>query len=211
MPAVRGQVTLGTAMPALDASKTSSTLLHAVALVPMDQAAWSRFVDRYRPKIANWARHWGLQDADVEDVTQAVLAELAGRLRRFQYDPARSFRGFLKKLVRDAHLDALSARRRTVGGGGESLQLTAGLEARDDLVGRLEAEFDLELLEEAQRRVRERVEPQTWNAFFLTAVQGRPAPEAASALGMRVGTVYQAKSSIIAMLRDEVRKLDSGS
>jgi len=198
-------------MHALDASNTSPTLLHEVAAVPMDQEAWGRFVNRYRPKISRWVRHWGLQDADIEDVTQSVLTELAARLRRFQYDPARSFRGFLKKLVRDAHLDALSARRRMVGGGSETLRLMVGLEARDDLVRRLEDEFDLELLEEAQRRVRQRVEPQTWDAFFLTAVQGRAATEVANQLGMRVGTVYQAKCSIIAMIRDKVRELDSDS
>ena len=38
-------------------------------------------------KIYSWCRAWRLQDADAQDVTQAVLAKLAVRLRRFAYDP----------------------------------------------------------------------------------------------------------------------------
>jgi len=46
------------------------------------------------------------------------------------------------------------------------------VEAREDLLKRLEEEFDRELLEEAMARVRLRVAPQTWQAFHLTAVEG---------------------------------------
>ena len=46
------------------------------------------------------------------------------------------------------------------------------IEARDDLVRRLDGEFDMELLEEAGRRVRAAVAPRTWEAYRLTAVEG---------------------------------------
>src|SRR5207253_5992329 len=92
---------LSTVMPSRDDSKTSPTLLGRVALVPLDQAAWDEFVDRYGSKIVNWCRAWRLQSADVQDVSQTVLMRLARRLREFQYDPSRSFRGFLKKMVKD--------------------------------------------------------------------------------------------------------------
>jgi len=44
----------------------------------------------------------------------------------------------------------------------------------------------------------------------MTARQGCPAPDDAVRLGMRVGTVYQAKSSVTRMLQEEVRKLEAG-
>ena len=56
----------------------------------------------------------------------------------------------------------------------------------------------------------ERVAPKTWEAYDLTARQGCPAPDVAVRLGMRVGTVYQAKSSVTRMLQEEVRKLEAG-
>ena len=88
--------------------------------------------------------------------------------------------------------------------------MLSSLEAREDLVARLEAEFDLELLEAATKVVVGRVAPNTWEAYDQTARQGCPAPEVAVRLGMRLGTVYQAKSSVARMLQEEVRKLEAG-
>lgn len=196
-------------MPARDDSQTSSTLLGRLATFPPDQAAWNEFVDRYGPRIVRWCCARGLQDADAVDVTQSVLTTLSVRLRRFAYDPARSFRGFLRKVVKDALHDALSACGRTAAtGGSEIFKLLARAEARDDLAHRLEEEFDLELLEAATQIVRQRVAPKTWEAYHLTAHEGRPTPEAAAALGMKVGAVYQAKSSVMQMLQEEVRRLE---
>jgi RNA polymerase sigma-70 factor (ECF subfamily) len=203
--------TLDIAMAAHQDSKTSFTLLQRLALVPMDQEAWGRFVDRYAPKIIKWCRAWGLQKADVEDVSQSVLMELASRLRRFQYDPGRSFRGFLKKVVRDALIDSHSARVLVGVGGTDHLGLLGNVQASDDLVRRLENEFDLELFDEAKRQVRQRVQPRTWEAFFLTTIEGRPSQEVAGLLEMRVGSVYQDKYAVTAMLQEEVRRLESST
>jgi DNA-directed RNA polymerase specialized sigma24 family protein len=90
-------------MPYRDDS-TSSTLLGQLAVSPPDEAAWSQFVDRYGPRIFQWCRAWELQEADILDVSQAVLTKLSVRLRHFDYDPSRSFRGWLRALVRSNEL-----------------------------------------------------------------------------------------------------------
>ena len=68
---------------------TRASLLVRLRDDPGDQAAWALFVRRYGPMVGGWCRHWGLQPADADDVTQVVLLKLAGRLRGFTYDPAR--------------------------------------------------------------------------------------------------------------------------
>ena len=85
--------------------------------------------------------------------------------------------------------------------------MLSSLEAREDLVARLEEEFDLELLEAATKVVVGRVAPKTWEAYDLTARKGCPAPEVAVRLGMRLGTVYQAKSSVCACFRKRCASL----
>ena len=80
--------------------------------------------------------------------------------------------------------------------------------ARDDLVQRLGQEFDRELLEQAQLRVRLRVAPHNWEAFRLTALEGVPAGETAQRLAMKIANVYAARSSVQRLLREEVEKLD---
>ena len=83
-------------------SKTSATLLARLRQVPADQAAWVQFTERYGRKIYAWCRLWNLQQADAEDLTQDVLLKLAEKMQTFDYDPAKSFRGWLKTVARHA-------------------------------------------------------------------------------------------------------------
>jgi RNA polymerase sigma factor (sigma-70 family) len=198
-------------MPQRDDSKTSLTLLGRLAVFPPDQVAWAEFVDRYGPRIVKWCRAWRLQEADVLDVSQAVLTRLSVRLRQFEYDPSRSFRGFLRKLVRDALKDALAARGHDAAGRSASQELLANLEAREDLIRRLEEEFDLELLEAATRIVQRRVTAQSWEAYHLTTSGGLSGAETAARLSMSVAAVFMAKSSVKSMLQEEIRALEAQS
>jgi RNA polymerase sigma-70 factor (ECF subfamily) len=151
-----------------------------------------------------------LQEADAEDVTQDVLLRLAVKLRDFAYDPSRSFRAWLKTLTHHAWSDFLEGRRRPGQGGGDSevWQALEEVEARDDLTLRLEEEYAHALLEEATARVRQRVQPHTWEAFRLTALEGQSGAEAAARLGMQVATVFVARSKVQKMLQEEARRLE---
>jgi RNA polymerase sigma-70 factor (ECF subfamily) len=185
------------------------TLLGRLAATPADQAAWEEFVDRYGKRILQWARSWGLQEADVLEVSQQVLTRVYQKLPRFEYDPSRSFRGWLRTIVDHAAHDALGAAPRDAGtGASDTISLLKNVEARSDLVRKIEQEYDLELLEQATILVRQRVEPRTWQAYELTA-SGQCSPvEAARTLSMKVGTVYQAKSTVLQQLRAEISRLD---
>ena len=190
-------------------SLTSATLLGRLRQVPMDQAAWAEFTERYGRKIYGWCRQWNLQAADAEDVTQIVLLKLAAKMQTFLYDPAKSFRAWLKTVTRNAWNDYWAGSTRVAAtGGSQAVELLQTVEAREDLVRRLDDEFDRELLEEATARVRLRVRPRTWEAFERTALQGQSGAEAAKELGMKVATVFVAKSKVQAMLQEELRKLD---
>jgi RNA polymerase sigma-70 factor (ECF subfamily) len=193
-------------------SETSTTLLGRLALFPLDQAAWEEFVKRYGPSVLGWCRRWGAQEADALDVSQVVLAKLAVRMREFVYDSSGSFRSWLRTVARNAWRDSLDVRRPDPASGqAEKLDLLNGLEARDDLIRRLEEQFDLEMLEEASRRVRDRVQARTWDAYAMTAVEGLSGAQAASRLGMSVAAVFQAKASILRMLREETKGLEQAT
>jgi RNA polymerase sigma factor (sigma-70 family) len=192
-------------------SQTPPTLLGRMRQTPVDQAAWGEFVERYGRKIFGWCRHWKLQESDAQDVTQAVLLRLAEKMRTFAYDPGRSFRGWLRTLTHHACSDFLEARRRPGQGSGDSkvLEQLQSVEAREDLVKQLEGEWDRELLEEAMARVRLRVETRTWEAFRLLALEGCTGADAAAKLGMKVATVFVARSKVHKMIQKEIRKLDT--
>jgi RNA polymerase sigma-70 factor (ECF subfamily) len=180
-----------------------------------DQAAWEAFVDRYGPKIYARGRACRLQDADAQDLTRAVLTKMAVRMRRFAYDPSQSFRGWLRALVQDACRDCLADRRHTVGaegaGGTDEAAAILNRAAHDDLARRLEAEYDLEMLEEAERRVRKRVAPHTWEAYRLRAIEGFSGAEAAARPGMKVAAIYVSRSNVTTQLKGETQASEARS
>jgi RNA polymerase sigma-70 factor (ECF subfamily) len=187
------------------------SLLRRLRAGAADPEAWLELVERYGPYILAWCRRWGLQEADAADVSQTVLLKLSQTLRTFEYDPARRFRGLVRTIAQRVWADLWHAHQRAVPGSADSA-VEAALSAepaRDDLAARLEAAYDRELLDLAAERVRARVEPTSWAAFRLTALEGRSGAEAAAALGLRVGTVFMAKSRVQQMLREEVARLES--
>jgi RNA polymerase sigma-70 factor (ECF subfamily) len=189
---------------------TSATLLYRVGLDPSDRVAWARFVDLYGSRIRGWCRRWGLQEADADDVTQDVLLRLARTLRTFQYDSSRSFRGWLRTVTQHALADFLADRKRQCRGSGddEVLDQLQSVQARDDLIERLKDQFDSEVVAVACARARARVEPQTWEAFRLTAYEGLSGDDAAARLGMSRATVFKARSRVMGFLREEIKRLD---
>ena len=105
----------GAPMPADRDDDTSLTLLERLQNDPADPQAWGLFVERYQPRIRRWCLAWGLQDSDADDVAQEVLVKLFAALRKFQYDPARSFRAWLKTVTQHAWSDFVAARRKDPG------------------------------------------------------------------------------------------------
>jgi len=192
------------------ASRTGSVLLLLLSN-PADPDCWNAFVERYAPKIYGWCRQRGLQEADAQDVTQEVLAQLVKKLRTFVYDPDKgSFRGWLKTLTHHAWCDYVESRQRAgvAGENHELLQYLETLEARQDFLQSLAETFDLELLSEAQARVRLQVSARDWKIFESLALEGRTGLQVAKELGMTVTAVLMAKSRVQKKLRKEVCRLD---
>jgi RNA polymerase sigma-70 factor (ECF subfamily) len=190
-----------------------TTCFHLISQLrqnPSDRAGWDAFVDRYGRHIYRWCRQWKLQHADAEDVTQNILVKLTQKLQHFAYDPSRSFRGWLKTVAHHAWRDFEDSRRRGYSATGDSRvhEQMLSVQAREDLEQKLEFAFDLELLEAAKARVRQRVAPHTWEAFRLVALDGVPAAEVAAQVRLQVAMVYVAKSKVQKMLQEEIEKLE---
>jgi RNA polymerase sigma-70 factor (ECF subfamily) len=185
---------------------TSVTLLDRLRQDPTDQAAWTIFVNRYGPILIRWCRHWGLQSADADDVTQDVLVRLARKLREFQYDATGSFRGWLATLTRHAWADALERREPALTGPVAEGAIRSA-EAQADLAARMAEAFDHEVLDEAFRRVRSRVPPHYWEVFRRTALEHRTGAEIAAEMGIKVTTIYVIRSKVQSHIREAILEL----
>jgi RNA polymerase sigma-70 factor (ECF subfamily) len=197
---------------------TSPTLLRDLGNPDHREAAWRTFLQRYQPLIYHWSRRTGLSHDDAEDISAAVLSKLVTALRDFVYDPARRFRGWLKTLVENEvrSLYRQWARRPGDRGCGHPLvhrrlaelptpdAIAEVVEQLDDTLAR-----DLRRAEEVTRRVRARVEPHTWQAFWLTAIGKESGRDAADRLGLTVAAVHMAKRRVGQMLRAEAERLQA--
>lgn len=191
-------------------SATSLTLLRALKDDVRQHQAWGHFVQRYQPRIESWCIRWGLQDADATDVSQNVMLQLAKQMQTFDYDRSGSFRGWLKTIAWRSWVDFLRVQKRNVvkPGSRDALARLETVEAKDDLMERLEEEANQEILEVALNRVRSRVKHRTFEAFRLMTFERLTGIEAGQKLEMPVGSVFVAKSRVDKMLSEEVARLD---
>jgi RNA polymerase sigma factor (sigma-70 family) len=190
-------------------SSTSATLIGRLKASPTDERAWQEFVQRYGPKVHAWARQKWPRDQDAEDVTQKVFEKLLRAMQTFRYDKTRSFRGWLRAVVRsvasdfnDEVLPAYSF------GVEESQRIIDSAKARDELERLIERQYDLELFEEACVRVRARVDPSTWDVFRQLHFEGNSAEEVARQTGIAISMVYAKKSRVVALLKKILENLD---
>ena len=186
---------------------TNALLLERLQSNPWDESAWDELVRGYSPAIRRWCRGWGLQAADADDVTQAVLVKLAHKMAVFRYDRSGSFRGYLKSLTRYAVADALELLRLQGLTGDTVIDWLAIEDTRNELARCLETEFRQDLFREALSRVARRVDPKTMEIFLLLSRDRRTGAEVAALQGKTVAAVYMAKSRVIAMVREEIRTL----
>jgi RNA polymerase sigma factor (sigma-70 family) len=139
-----------------------------------------------------------------------VLIRLYRHIGAFQRQRDGSFRAYLKKVTHSVLWNQDQARRRPGQGSGDSQvqKLLEDLAATEQLTEKLDREFDREILEAATARVQSRVEPHTWEAFRLSALEGLPGQLVAQRLGMKRATVFVAKSKVTKMLKEEIAKLE---
>jgi RNA polymerase sigma-70 factor (ECF subfamily) len=108
--------------------------------------------------IRAWCFKWHLQGSDADDVVQDVLVKLLAAIRKFHYDPERSFRAWLKTVTQHALSDFGASRRRHAHQTSASIdEVAASVAAQTDLEQQLEDAFDAELVELAMHRIKKRV------------------------------------------------------
>lgn len=195
-----------------DAPQTSPSLLFRLKEGD-DEAAWEEFVAIYRPVIVRLAMLKGLQHCDAEDLAQQVLISVSKNILKWEQDAQRArFRTWLQKVVRNATLNALTRSAGERGVGGTSVLNL--LNAQPSHSHEDSALFDLEWKREAFRwaadQVREEFQSATWEAFWLTAVEGLSAPEAAERVKKSVGAVYVARSRVMQRIQIVLAEMTQG-
>lgn len=183
---------------------TSASLLDRLRQ-PQQPHAWNQFVQLYTPLLYGWAHSLGLNDNDAADLVQEVFAALLQKLGEFRYDPSRSFRAWLRTVLRNKWRE-IRRQRLPIPMDAREQPLADLADANDDsYFGKVE--YRERLVQSALVLIEADFQPATWKAWQEFAIGGRPAAEVAKELGMSPHAVYLAKARVLRRLREELRGL----
>lgn len=174
-----------------------------------DATAWQDFAEVYQPLIYSLARQRGLQEADAFDLTQEVLTRVARSIASWDPDPKRgTFRGWLATITRNMVVQFFRQNNRLPKTGNRT-EIQVLLNNQPDQTQEADL-FDLEherqLFAWAAKKAQPLFHEKTWNAFWLTAVDGLSIAQAATQLDMNKGAIYVARSRVMDRLKKIVQR-----
>lgn len=213
-------------------NSTSLSLIRAIK-VPDDREAWARFAQLYRPLTQAWAyrwcRRWGLPDADAwdvaEEVAQNLMSTIHARMQTYALEKRGKggYRAWLRTVTHNALLEFLRKRQAERGSGDTAVleKLAEVPEARGDLDQELDRLSEQEVFQEAQDRVRGKVEEREWQIVEALGWEdgrtrkraagpgpARPTPaQVAEQYGLDVNAVFRIKFRVVRALKEEIARL----
>jgi RNA polymerase sigma-70 factor (ECF subfamily) len=171
--------------------------------------AWDRLVRLYGPVVYGWSRRSGVGEEDSSDVVQEVFRAVFRAIGDFRRDrEGDSFRKWLVAITRNKINDHFRRQQlQPIAKGG-----TAARRQLEDVAEAVSADGSLEgqtsdLARRALALLETDFQPNTWQAFWKTAVEKRPAADVAEELQMSVPAVWKAKSRVMLRLREELSGL----
>ena len=188
---------------------TTSTILDRLQDYE-NASAWNRFVARFRTPIVEFAGKMGLTSADAEDAAQETLMAFAKAYREGHYDRNK---GRLNKWlfgIAYLHIRRIYGERARREAQVESRFLPSLPDEREATISWAKT-WRQSVLEQCLARVRQEVEPTTYQAFEMTVLVKRPAAEVSGALSISRNAVYIAKHRVLTRLRklqEEYERVD---
>ena len=174
---------------------TSKTLLDKIA--SGDEISWDEFYLKYAPIVKALAKFKGLDANAADDVCQQVMLQFFKQSKTFKFDPnIAKFRTYFGRIV-NAKI-ANYYRKRGEVSSDEPEEIPVDSEEGNLFMN----EWRKTVLKEAEQVLKQRVAPETFQAYELYAVQNRPVKKVAEYLDCTENQVYQAKKRCFAMMRE---------
>jgi RNA polymerase sigma-70 factor, ECF subfamily len=170
-----------------------------------DDAAWREFVTVYESFLMRLIQRRGVPATHVSDVTNQVLSAIARSIAQWKDDQQdASFRRWISRVARNVVIKYMSNERRHVSavGGTDALESLGQLPA--PLNDEIEHQYEHELIVWAAEQVKGEFIDTSWQAFWMTMIEGRAVADVAQTLAVSPGSIYMSRGRILKRIRDKV-------
>ena len=199
-------------------SHTDLSLLERMGDSRYRAEAWGEFVARYTRLFVLWFRRWGVDPHTMEDLIQETLVRVLGDIRHFQRRKHGSFRAWLKTLAHNSWNQLMADTERQLAqrtpadpARAQNWAVLSSKNAENHLMQLLDELATQELLSMAHSRVRQRVDPQTWQTYQKILIDQVPISQVADSLQIPASQIYSSIFRVKRMIREELSELDSPS
>ena len=177
---------------------------------PDDSRAWNSFRDHFYPVIYSFAKKMGLSSTNAEDAAQEVMltflktyknkySRQKGRLSSWIFGIAkRVILDYRKKLPKDIFIQKNAT----------ATSFWNTIPDESSLRQTWDGEWKKMVLEKCLLQVRREVDPTTFQAFELYALQQYPIDQVSKQLNMTPNAIYLAKSRILTKVRQLQHRFD---
>lgn len=185
-----------------------------------DEVSWTEFYAAYKPLVLLCGQDCMLTPDENDELVQQVMSEIfrkdiVGKYNPdhipddvvFHYDPARGrFRHYLRGIIRNQALKIIQKRKSFAELDNPKQQHPeASVDVWNDL---WDEEWKRHVLAMALTELKGHVQPETYMAFEMYAIQERPVQEVAAFLNLSIASIYTAKSRCVVALKEIISKLE---
>jgi RNA polymerase sigma-70 factor (ECF subfamily) len=195
-------------MPGSDETEwlpTRESLLSRLKETSADES-WREFFETYWKLIYSNARRAGLTNNEAQDVVQETMIALNTHIHSFRVNSELgSFKTWLWHITRSKIVDQLRHRRKD-----EVIEEALRREVEEKVQVSWDNEWQLNVAEEALRRVQNQANPRMVQAFATYVIQGKPMAETTKLLEMNAAAVYVACMRMKRLIKKEAEKIQKG-
>jgi RNA polymerase sigma factor (sigma-70 family) len=174
-----------------------------------DREAWEAFLPRYTPFLVAVFRKHGLHSDDWEDVQQNLLLTLFQNIGKYEHNPLEpSFRRWLATLIRSRVVDQQRKHGRRPCPLSEEHLNQFCEQAAAECQRLAQEDWRQQQLDDILRTVERQAPPSKWEVFRLRWREGKSVEEVGQALGLPAATVMVYTSQVLALCKQEARKIN---
>lgn len=179
-----------------------------------DEISWDEFYNTYKRLLYTVGKNsYSLNTGEIEELIQEVMITFFDATKTFKYDKSKGkFRSYLKTIFKYKALKFKEKKKKAAEKITSVESDEFGIDDLPEPVGSnldkiWDEEWGKHVMFEAMKELSLRIEPTTYQAFELYAIQNETPQTVSKLLDMKVNAVYACKNRAISQLKEIIQEM----